>query len=300
MMEPVHRVLSKEEFGKRVEGLRALASPCRLCPRACGVDRLNGERGFCRAGMRAWVSSAGPHFGEEPELVGHGGSGTIFLSGCNLHCVFCQNHPISQGGEGREASVEELVGTMLRLQGMGCHNVNFVSPTHQVVQIVEALTIARDRGLSLPIVWNCGGYESVEVLKLLDGIVDIYMPDFKYGHSEVASRYSAAPGYFEIAQAALREMHRQVGDLVIEDGIACHGLLVRHLILPGGLAGTEKVLQFIGEEISPDTYVNVMAQYTPSHRARDYPELSRRITGWEYEEALAISKQVGLHRVRSN
>jgi len=296
-MEPVYRALSKQEFGRRVEGLRALASPCRLCPRACGVDRLNGERGFCRAGMRAWVSSAGPHFGEEPELVGHGGSGTIFLSGCNLHCVFCQNHPISQGGEGREASVEELVGTMLRLQGMGCHNVNLVTPTHQVLQIAEALVIAQDRGLSLPIVWNCGGYESVEVLKLLDGIVDIYMPDFKYGHSEVASRYSAAPNYFDVAKDALLEMHRQVGNLVVEDGIARRGLLVRHLVLPNGLAGTEKVLRFIVEEISPDTYVNVMAQYTPSHRARDYPELSRRITVQEYEEALSLAERAGLKRI---
>ena len=299
-MEPVNRALSKQGFGKRVERLRALASLCRLCPRKCGVDRLRGERGFCRTGMRPWVSSVGPHFGEEPELVGHGGAGTIFFPGCNLRCVFCQNLPISQGGVGREISVEELAGTMLRLQTLGCSNINLVSPTHQVVQIVEALAIARDRGLSLPIVWNCGGYESIEVLRLLDGIVDIYMPDFKYGSSQSAVRYSSAPNYFDVAKEALLEMHRQVGDLVVEGGIAYRGLLVRHLVLPDGLAGTENVLRFIASEISSNTYVNVMAQYYPSHRAWDYPELSRRITDREYEEALAISKRVGLKRSNCN
>ena len=290
--------LSRETWGERVKGLWALASPCRLCPRECGVDRSSGERGFCRTGARPWVSSAGPHFGEEPELVGHGGSGTIFLSGCNLRCAFCQNHAISQGGEGREITVEELAETILRLEHLGCQNVNFVTPTHQAPAIVEALSLAKDAGFSLPVVWNCGGYESVQALRLLCGIVDVYMPDFKYGDSKVAASLSATPGYVESARAALREMHRQVGDLVVEGGIARRGLLVRHLVLPNGLAGSEDVLRFIAEEISPDTYVNVMAQYYPSHHAWDDPTLSRRITPQEYEAALSLAKEAGLRHVR--
>jgi putative pyruvate formate lyase activating enzyme len=288
--------LKGRELSRRAAALRALSSPCRLCPRECGVERLKGGRGFCRVGTRPWVSSVGPHFGEEPELVGRGGSGTIFFSGCNLHCVFCQNHTISQGGEGQEISVGELAESMLRLETLGCHNINLVTPTHQAPQIVEALATARERGLRLPIVWNCGGYESVEVLEVLDGIVDIYMPDFKYGDSETAARYSSAPGYFEVAKAALSEIDRQVGELVVENGIARRGLLVRHLVLPNGLAGTENVLRFIAQEISPNTYVNVMAQYTPHHHAWDYPELSRRISVKEYQEAIALAKGFGLHR----
>ncbi len=229
-------------------------------------------------------------------LVGRGGSGTIFFTGCNLHCVFCQNYEISQLCEGEEISVEELAAWMLKLQELGCHNINLVTPTHQAPQIVEALAIAREGGLGLPIVWNCGGYESVETLRLLSGIVDIYMPDFKYGDSRVAARYSDAPGYFEVAKAALKEMHRQVGDLKIEGGIARRGLLVRHLVLPGGLAGTEKVLKFIAEELSPKTFVNIMAQYYPTYKAWQYPELARRITPEEYSEALKIAHRLGLSR----
>ena len=292
------RPLLHETWDERAAGLWALASPCRLCPRACGVDRASGERGFCRTGTRPWVSSAGPHFGEEPELVGRGGSGTIFLSGCNLRCSFCQNHAISQNGEGREITVEKLVETILRLERMGCQNVNFVTPTHQAPAIVEALSLAKDAGFSLPVVWNCGGYESVEALRLLCGVVDVYMPDFKYGDSKVAARLSAAPSYVEIARAALREMHRQVGDLLVEDGVARRGLLVRHLVLPNGLAGSGDVFRFIEKEISPDTYVNVMAQYRPSHRDWDDPELSRRITSKEYGAALSLAEEFGLRRVR--
>lgn len=229
-------------------------------------------------------------------LVGRGGSGTIFFTGCNLHCVFCQNYEISQLGEGREIPVEELAAWMLRLQEIGCHNINFVTPTHQAPQIVEALALAREEGLRLPIVWNCGGYESVEALRLLDGIVDIYMPDFKYGDSQVAARFSDAPGYFEVARAALKEMHRQVGDLEVRDGIARRGLLIRHLVLPGGLAGTEKVLRFIAEELSRETFVNIMAQYYPTYKAWQYPELARRITPEEYREALEIARRLGLSR----
>jgi len=293
---PAYLGLSGEELRARAEALGELASPCRLCPRECHVRRAEGERGSCQAGLRPWVSSFGPHFGEERVLVGRGGSGTIFFTGCNLHCAFCQNYEISQLYEGREIPVEELAAWMLRLQEIGCHNVNLVTPTHQAPQIVEAIALAQEEGLRLPIVWNCGGYESVAALRLLSGIVDIYMPDFKYGDSQVAARYSDAPGYFEAAKAALAEMHRQVGDLKIAGGIARRGLLVRHLVLPEGLAGTEKALRFIAEEISRDTYVNLMAQYYPAHKAWQYPELARRITAEEFHEALEIARKLGLTR----
>lgn len=293
---PAYLGLSKAELEKRVQALYELASPCRLCPRQCRVRRDQGERGFCRTGLKPWVASFGPHFGEERELVGRYGSGTIFFSGCNLGCVFCQNFTISQLGEGEEITVEDLAKLMLRLQDIGCHNVNLVTPTHQAPMIVEALEIARDEGLEIPLVWNCGGYESVEVLRLLEGIVDIYMPDFKYGDNSVAAKYSNAPDYFDRAAEALKEMHRQVGDLVVKNGIAVRGLIVRHLVLPQGLAGTEKVLRFIRDEISPETYVNIMAQYYPTHRAWEFPELSRRITSAEYKEALALAQSLGLRR----
>jgi len=293
---PAYLGLSKAELEKRVQALYDLASPCRLCPRQCRVRRDRGERGFCRTGLKPWVASFGPHFGEERELVGRYGSGTIFFSGCNLGCVFCQNFTISQLGEGDEITVEDLAKLMLRLQDIGCHNVNLVTPTHQAPMIVEALGIARDEGLEIPLVWNCGGYESVEVLRLLEGIVDIYMPDFKYGDNSVAAKYSNAPDYFERAAEVLKEMHRQVGDLVVKNGIAVRGLIVRHLVLPQGLAGTEKVLRFIRDEISPETYVNIMAQYYPTHRAWEFPELSRRITSAEYKEALALAQSLGLRR----
>jgi len=293
---PLYLELTARELSAKAEALAELASPCRLCPRGCGAKRREGERGFCRAGFRPWVSSYGPHFGEERELVGRGGSGTIFLTGCNLRCVFCQNFEISQLYEGREVSVEELAKMMLELQLIGCHNVNLVTPTHQAHAVVSALVIARDHGLRLPVVWNCGGYESVEALRVLEGVVDIYMPDFKYGDSGVAEKFSAAPRYFEAACEALKEMHRQVGDLVVEDGVAVRGLIVRHLVLPHGLAGTERVLRFIAEEISRDTYVNIMAQYYPTWRAHRYSELSRRITATEYREALELARKLGLRR----
>ncbi|MCD5408858.1 radical SAM protein [Candidatus Bipolaricaulota bacterium] len=293
---PAYLGLSAEELRARAEALRELASPCRLCLRECGARRAEGERGSCRAGLTPWVSSFGPHFGEERVLVGRGGSGTIFFTGCNLHCVFCQNYEISQLCQGRKITTEELAAWMLHLQEIGCENINLVTPTHQAPQIVEALALAREEGLRLPIVWNCGGYESVEALKLLSGIVDIYMPDFKYGDSQLAARYSDAPGYFEAAGAALKEMHRQVGDLEVRDGIARRGLLVRHLVLPGGLAGTDRVLRFIAEELSRDTFVNIMAQYYPTYRAWEHPELARRITPGEYRQALELARRLGLSR----
>ncbi|MBC7170069.1 radical SAM protein [Candidatus Bipolaricaulota bacterium] len=296
MTHPLYLDLPTAELQARAEGLQALASPCGLCPRKCGAHRARGERGFCRAGLTPRVASFGPHFGEEDVVVGEGGSGTIFLSGCNLRCLFCQNYAISQLGEGEEIAVHDLARIMLRLQEMGCENVNLVTPTHQAPQIVAALALARDEGLRLPLVWNCGGYESVDALRLLAGIVDIYMPDFKYGDNAVAARLSGAGDYVERAQQALREVHCQVGDLVVEDGIAVRGLLVRHLVLPDGLAGSEAVLAFIAREISPHTFVNVMAQYRPAHRAREYPPLARRPTAAEYERTLDIARRLGLHR----
>jgi putative pyruvate formate lyase activating enzyme len=244
------------------------------------------------------VASYGPHFGEERPLVGVYGSGTIFLSFCNLRCVFCQNYDISHLGEGREVSVGELGEMMLSLRRQRCHNINFVTPTHQVAQILSALPCAIEGGLSVPLVYNCGGYEEPATLRLLDGIFDIYMPDFKYGDSETALRFSGAPHYVDTAKEALKEMHRQVGDLVVDErGIAVRGLLVRHLVLPGGLAGTRRVMEFIAREISPDTYVNIMDQYRPCYKAYAYPPLNRRITVSEFEEAVAIAREEGIRRL---
>jgi len=246
--------------------------------------------------LRPWVASVGPHHGEERVLVGGGGSGTVFLTGCVLRCAFCQNYDISQAGAGEEAPVSQLARWLLALQNMGCHNVNFVTPTHQAPQLIEALAKAREQGLRLPVVWNCGGYESVEALKLLEGTVDVYMPDIKYGDSRAAETYSAAPGYWEVAQEAVREMHRQVGDLRVEGGIAVRGLLVRHLVLPEELAASANVLRFLAEEISTDTFVNIMAQYHPCHRARVYPELARRPTPEAFRQVVALAGQWGLTR----
>ena len=271
-----------------------LLAPCRVCPRECSVDRLNGETGNCRAGMKVKVSSFHQHFGEEPPLVGRHGSGTIFLTHCNLHCVYCQNYEISQLGLGAETSLEELAKMMLKLQGRGCHNINFVTPTPWVPQLVQALAIAQEQGLDLPIVYNCGGYESVETLRLLEGIVDIYMPDIKYARNDNALKYSAAGDYWDVVRPALREMHRQVDDLVVEKGIARKGLLIRHLILPNRIAGSLKCFDFIKGHLSTKTTVNVMAQYYPTFNAGQYPEINRRITTQEYREALAELERIGL------
>lgn len=297
-LEPCYLALLRSgELRRRVEQARALLSPCRLCPRECGADRLAGDTGFCRVGARARVASFGPHFGEETPLVGSGGSGTIFFSGCNLACLFCQNYDISQLDQGREVSAEALAGFMLDLQEYGCHNINFVTPTHVVPQILEALEIAAGQGLRLPLVYNCGGYEHLDTLRLLDGIIDIYMPDAKYDDPQVGERLSAAPDYPAVNRAALREMHRQVGDLTLDEaGLAVRGLLVRHLVLPEGLAGTEGIMRFLAE-LSPDTYVNVMPQYRPCFRAAEVPALRRRITAQEYAEAVRQAQTAGLHRL---
>ncbi|QAA76932.1 MAG: radical activating enzyme [Candidatus Bipolaricaulis sibiricus] len=296
MVLPRYLNLTAAELSKRATQLRALASPCRLCPRACGVERDRGERGFCGAPLVPWVASFGPHFGEEEVLVGKGGSGTIFFSGCVLRCVYCQNATISQLGEGTAITVHQLARIMLHLQASGCENINLVTPTHQAPPIVAAVEMARDNGLRLPLVWNCGGYESVDALRLLEGIVDIYMPDFKYGDNAFGAALSAVPDYVDRAQEALREMHRQVGDLVVDGGIAVRGLLVRHLVLPDGLAGSEAVLSFIAREISPNTFVNVMAQYRPAHRAREHPLLRRPLSGAEHAQVLALAHRMGLRR----
>ncbi len=287
----------KGELRRRAEAAERLLEPCRVCPRECLAQRLQGETGVCGVAESAMVSSYGPHFGEERPLVGFGGSGTIFLAHCNLCCVFCQNYEISQEGEGQMVSTTKLAEMMLDLQRLGCHNINFVTPTHQVPQILRALPAAVEGGLRLPLVYNCGGYESLETLRLLDGIFDIYMPDFKYADAETAKRYSSVESYPEVARAALREMHRQVGDLVMDRrGIARRGLLVRHLVLPNRLAGTAEVVRFLAE-LSEDTYLNLMDQYRPCYRAHEYPLLARRPTRAELEEALQLARAAGLHRL---
>jgi len=290
--------LSESAFIKKITAFEEVLKSCCLCPRECHVDRTAGERGFCNTGDRPFVSSWNPHFGEERPLVGRHGSGTIFLGNCNLGCIFCQNYTISHLGEGIEISHEKLADIMLSLQNTGCHNINLVTPTHQVPALVRALKIASNKGLEIPVVYNCGGYESVDTLKILDGIVDIYMPDFKYADKGRASKYSNAPDYPEKAKLAIKEMHRQVGDLIInQEGIAERGLLIRHLVLPSGIAGTEEVVKFIASEISKDTYVNIMDQYYPCYKAFENPPLNRRITEKEYSAAIEHAIRTGLKRI---
>lgn len=293
-----YTLLPESEFTAKIHALEEILRYCTLCPRECRVDRTAGERGYCNTGDAPFVSSWNPHFGEERPLVGRHGSGTIFLGNCNLGCIFCQNYTISHFGEGREITHENLAEIMLSLQNMECHNINLVTPTHQAPAIVRALKIASDKGLEIPIVYNCGGYESVETLKILEGIVDIYMPDFKYADKAYAAKYSNAPDYPEAAKLAIKEMHRQVGDLIInEDGVAERGLLVRHLVLPEDIAGTAEVVKFIAEEISRDTYVNIMNQYYPCYKAFENPPLNRRITGREYSVAIEHAIKAGLKRL---
>ncbi len=278
--------------------LLARLSRCDICPRTCLVDRTRGEWGFCRTGRTARVASFGPHFGEEPPLTGFNGSGTVFFSQCNLHCVFCQNYDISHHEEGREAAAGALADIFLSLQRMGCHNVNLVTPTHVTPQIVEALDLAAGRGLSLPVVYNCGGYESVSTLRELEGLVDIYMPDVKFLDPESAKRYCDAADYPGVVRAALKEMVRQVGPLVLDRrGIAGKGLLVRHLVMPGDASTTRAVIDFLAEEIGADTCLNLMDQYRPCGRAGDHPEIARRISRQEWEDARGYALSRGLSRL---
>ena len=287
---------SSGELARRVGLLHSIYRECHLCPRQCGVNRLKGETGICRSTSRVKVASAHPHFGEEAPLVGRRGSGTIFFSNCNLRCEYCQNWEVSHRGDGSYMSDEALGRLMAAMQDRGCHNINLVTPTHCVPNIVSALRTAITLGLRVPLVYNCGGYEPLEVLRLLDGIVDIYLPDFKYADGAMAEKYSAgARDYPEVAMAAIAEMRRQVGNLTgDEDGIALRGLMIRHLVLPDNIAGTEKFVRFVAEKLGPDTYVNLMSQYRPEHRARHYPELARRITGAEYRQAINWARKAGL------
>ena len=297
--EPAYTaLLASGELKHRVEAAYRRLAACDICPRECRVNRLQDEEGVCRTGKRAVVSSFNPHFGEEAPLVGRGGSGTIFFSWCNLKCQFCQNYEISQLGQGREVEPEDLAAMMLRLQDIGCHNINFVSPTHVVPQILAGVLIAAQAGLRLPLVYNTGGYDSLSTLALLDGVFDIYMPDMKYADAEIALKYSKIKDYPAINQAAVKKMHRQVGDLVMDErGIALRGLLVRHLVLPEGLAGTAEIVRFLATEVSTNTYLNIMDQYRPCYKAGDLPPLNRRITHQEYEEAVRLAHEAGLHRL---
>ena len=295
-------LLATGELSERVEQAAALLSQCTVCPRHCGVDRTCDERGYCGGGLLPEISDYGPHFGEEPPLVGTDGSGTIFFTGCNMQCFFCQNYEISQYRHGTEVSVEQLAGMMLRLQDRRCHNINLVSPSHFVPQILEAVCIAAGKGLHIPLVYNTGAYDSVDTLRILDGVIDIYMPDAKYGREEIARVLSDTPGYPAIMEDAIVEMQRQVGNLVVRDGVAERGLIIRHLVLPGDLADSDLVMQFIGESISKDAYVNVMDQYRPCGRILDdtgnpYRELLRRgITEKEYRYAVECARKNGLYR----
>ncbi len=296
--EPVYLALHRSgELQRRVQEAIALLKECKLCPRQCGVDRTAGETGVCRTGRYARVSSYFPHHGEEDCLRGWNGSGTIFFSWCNLRCVFCQNSDISHDGGGVEVGPERLARMMLHLQSLGCHNINLVTPSHVVAQVLEALVLAVEGGLRLPVVYNTSAYDSPEALRLLDGVVDIYMPDFKIWDASSARRYLTAQDYPDVARRAILEMHRQVGVLKFDEyGIARRGVLVRHLVMPDDIAGTEQILRFLAEQVAPDTYVNIMAQYHPAGRVtpQRYPEINRRITAQEYWRAVRLAEQMGL------
>lgn len=300
MSTPAYLTLPISELQERAEIAFARMEHCNLCARRCDVNRLDGKLGVCKTGLRARVSSYGLHMGEEDPLRGWKGSGTIFFARCNLRCVFCQNYDISQTDAGNEVTSQELAVIMLELQAMGCHNINLVSPSHVVPQILSALLLAVRGGLSVPLVYNTGGYDALETLQLLDGIVDIYMPDMKYSNGGNAKRYSRAMDYPRVNCEVVREMYRQVGDLQIGgDGLATRGLLVRHLILPHDLAGTKQIVRFLADEISVNTYLNLMAQYRPAYNASRYPELNRRITADEYDAAVRMAKEAGLTNLDS-
>jgi len=297
-MEPSYlRLLRGGELDHRIDELYSILKACSLCPRKCAKNRLRGEKGYCSGGKDVVVSAIHPHFGEEQVLVGKRGSGTIFLTNCNLGCIYCQNYDISHLGKGKVMSSEEVASAMLKLQDVGCHNINLVTPTHFVPQLVKSIRIAAEAGLRIPIVYNCGGYESVETIRLLEDIVDIYMPDIKYSREESAIRYSNAPHYFEFCCQAVKEMHQQVGNLTVDtEGIAQRGLLIRHLVLPADVAGSKDILSFIAHEVSPQAYVNIMSQYRPMYRAKDYEEIDRRPYPEEYRKVISWALDLGLRR----
>ena len=278
------------------EKLYEKSSPCTLCPHKCSVDRPGGGKGTCSSGMLPFVSSFSPHFGEEAPLVGKNGSGTIFFTNCNLACIFCQNYDISHLGRGDEISYRDLAEMMLLLQRKGCHNINFVTPTHMIYAVVKALMIAVPGGLNIPLVYNSGGYDSVETLRIIDGVFDIYMPDLKYMDDAAAKELSGAGDYAENAVLAIEEMYRQTGDQVIERGIAQRGLLVRHLVLPNNIAATDRVIDFIAS-LSSNTYINIMDQYRPEYRAGECFDLKRRVTLKEYDDVVNYARKKGLRRI---
>jgi len=315
VLEPGYLALHRSgQLKERGESLWKRMAPCKLCPRTCGVDRITGEKGFCQAGADLVISSHHPHFGEEPPLVGRKGSGTVFFSHCSLRCVFCINHEISLEGEGVRRTVEELAAMMLQLQKIGCHNLNFVTPSHVSPHIVLALDLAATRGLRLPVVWNTCGWEQLEILRLLDGVVDVYLADFKYAcgvmaakystcvppdpvflNSEAGERYTSTEIYPDLTKMALLEMHRQVGVAKpAPDGLMYRGLMIRHLVMPHGVSGSAEVMRWIAEHLPRDTYVNIMSQYQPTYRADEFPALARRITRQEYREAVQAARDAGL------
>ncbi len=295
MITPAYIQMTSDELKRRIEKARVLSVSCFLCPRHCLVNRVEGEIGFCGVGNRALLSSANLHHGEEPPISGFRGSGTIFFSGCNLCCVFCQNYPISQMRHGRPVSTAELAEAMLSLQERGAHNINLVTPSHMTWLFLEALAVAVAAGLKVPIVYNSSGYDGIEALQLLDGIIDIYMPDLKYSSNDAAQRCSSAENYWEVATAALKEMLRQVGHLELDpEGVATRGMMIRHLVLPGDLSGTEKALTFIAEDLGAQTYVSLMRQYFPANRAPGIPPLDRQLTSDEFEHAVEILHRLGL------
>jgi putative pyruvate formate lyase activating enzyme len=299
MFEPAYlKALKEGTLADKVIRARKMLLDCHVCPRECAVNRLQGETGFCGIGAQAVVSSAHPHYGEEEPLVGNGGSGTIFFTSCNLKCTFCQNFEISHLMEGAAVDTRTLGSMMLSLQGRGCHNINFVTPSHVVPQVIEAVQWGAEQGLSVPLVYNTGSYDALETLALLDGIIDIYMPDLKFMDSAVTERVMNARDYPEIAKKAIREMHRQVGDLQVNrDGIATRGVLVRHLVMPRDLAGTKEAMRFLAREISTDTYVNIMNQYRPCGKAFQHEDLNTRVTQKEFIAALRAAEEEGITRL---
>jgi putative pyruvate formate lyase activating enzyme len=284
------------DFEGNIEKLYSFMDKCDLCPRKCKVNRNDGQKGLCRTSNKIFVASCNIHSGEEPPISGDKGSGTIFFSNCTLSCAFCQNYPISQLGNGKEISLDDLIVSMLRLQDRGVHNINFVTPTHYSAHIAKAVYLSRKKGLIIPILYNCSGYENVEILKLLEGIIDIYLPDIKYSSDELAFKYSGIRNYVEINKAALKEMKRQIGANLIVDknGIAKRGIIIRHLVLPGNIENTKNVLDFIAKELSRDTFVSLMAQYHTANKAYKFKDLSRSLTEEEYKETVEHLEELGL------
>lgn len=298
MPEPSYIRLHRDgTLAARTRAALDILKCCRLCPRACGVDRTHGRRGFCATGRLSGVASYGAHFGEEAPLVGRHGSGTIFFTGCNLGCGFCQNYDISHAAGTPATSSAELAAMMVELAESGCHNINFVTPSHVIPQILEALPQAIEQGLRVPLVYNSSGYDTAASLRLLSGIFDIYMPDFKFWDGAFAERFCRAPDYPEVASAAIKEMHAQVGDLVIEQGLAVRGLLVRHLVMPNDVAGTAAIMEFLARKVSRHTYVNVMMQYRPCFCAVGDVTIGRKVTVAEYTRAVEAALKAGLSRL---